>query len=171
MTKKGRQTKKVTRSRTPIGIIFVVVFGALVFATGFFLAGRQHFSSVDYGMRNSKLRKQIEDLETEKRRLIVAREITMSPNELRKAAKKLGLLAEPSAEPQLAAAIQPSTKPAESQPPAKTAPSNPLVVRTASVAETRTPVVPTVLKQPKPERTVKQIDTMATQVKRTMAAE
>ena len=63
----------------------------LLTATGFFLAGRQHFSWMDYGMKNSRLRKQIDDLQAEKRRLLLAREISLSPAEIKKAAKKVGL--------------------------------------------------------------------------------
>lgn len=62
-----------------------------VLVVGFFFAARQHFSSIDFGIKNSKLRKQIEDLEADKRRLILAKEIALSPAEIKKAAKKIGL--------------------------------------------------------------------------------
>jgi hypothetical protein len=42
-------------------------------------------------MKNSRLRKQIDDLQAEKRRLLLAREISLSPMEIKKAAKKAGL--------------------------------------------------------------------------------
>lgn len=58
---------------------------------GFFFAARQHFSSIDYGIKNSRLRKQIDELEAEKRRLILQKEIALSPAEIKKAAKKIGL--------------------------------------------------------------------------------
>jgi hypothetical protein len=67
------------------------VFGALL-VSGFFLAGQKHFASMDYGMKNSRLKKQIEALEAEKRRLILAREVSLSPAEIKRAAKKTGLL-------------------------------------------------------------------------------
>ena len=180
MKKKGRQTKRASQGRAPIATIFMLVLCALLFASGFFLAGRQHFSSVDYGMKNSKLKKQIADLETEKRRLILAREISLSPNELRKAAKKAGLLAEPSSETQAPSAVQASVKTTESQSPSKAAPSNPLVVKTASVAELHPTAAPAMLKSTKTdrptvkadrERTVKPADAVAAQIKRTAAAE
>lgn len=63
----------------------------VIVISGFFLAARQHFASIDYGIRNSRLRKQLDDLEAEKRRLMVAREISLSPSEIKKAAKKYGL--------------------------------------------------------------------------------
>jgi hypothetical protein len=61
---------------------------ATVLACGFFFAARQHFSSMDFGMKNSHLRKQIDNLESEKRRLLLAREVSLSPAELKKAAIK-----------------------------------------------------------------------------------
>ena len=59
-------------------------------ATGFFLAARQHFATMEFGLRNSKLRKQVEDLEAERRRLILAKEVSLSPMELKQTAAKLG---------------------------------------------------------------------------------
>jgi len=59
-----------------------------VLVAGFFFAARQHFSSMEFGLQNSKLRRQVDQLESEKRRLLVSREISMSPGELRKAAKR-----------------------------------------------------------------------------------
>ena len=58
---------------------------------GFFFAARSHFSSINFGINNSKLRKQIEELEADKRRLILSKEIALSPAEIKKAAKKIGL--------------------------------------------------------------------------------
>lgn len=63
----------------------------LVLVVGFFFAARSHFASIDFGIKNSKLRKQIEELEADKRRLILSKEIALSPGEIKKAAKKLGL--------------------------------------------------------------------------------
>src|SRR5687768_8853796 len=77
----------VTRGRTYALMIVCV----LTLVAGFFFAGRQHFSSMDYGIKNSRLRKQIDALEAEKRRLLLAREISLSPNEIKKAARKSGL--------------------------------------------------------------------------------
>lgn len=58
---------------------------------GFFFAARSHFSSINFGIKNSKLRQQIEELEADKRRLILSKEIALSPAEIKKAAKKIGL--------------------------------------------------------------------------------
>lgn len=63
---------------------FVAIVG------GFFLAARNHFSSVTYGFANAELRKELENLEAEKRRLILSREVALSPAEIGKAARKLG---------------------------------------------------------------------------------
>ena len=69
--------------------LLTLVCGA-VLVSGFFLAARQHFSAIDFGIKNSKLRQQIENLESEKRRFLLAKEIAMSPLEIKKAAQKLG---------------------------------------------------------------------------------
>src|SRR5215470_3972866 len=61
-----------------------------ILVAGFFFAARQHFSTMDYGIKNSRLRKQVDELEAEKRRLLLNKEISLSPAELMKAAKKLG---------------------------------------------------------------------------------
>ncbi len=72
--------------------LYFLMFACLVIlVSGFFLAARQHFSSIDYGIRNSRLRKQLDDLEAEKRRLMVSREIAFSPGEIKKAAMKYGM--------------------------------------------------------------------------------
>ena len=59
-------------------------------ATGLFYAARQHFSTIDLGLKNSKLRKQIDDLESERRRLVLAKEVSLSPSELTRNAHSLG---------------------------------------------------------------------------------
>jgi len=66
-----------------------LICGTMLVA-GFFFAARQHFSTMDYGIKNSRLRKQIDELEAEKRRLLLNKEIALSPPELMKAARKLG---------------------------------------------------------------------------------
>ena len=71
--------------------ILLVLLCACVVATGFFFAARQHFTSMDYGIKNSKLREQLRNLEAEKRRLLLVREVASSPLALRKAARGLGL--------------------------------------------------------------------------------
>lgn len=65
--------------------------GAIV-VSGFFLAATQHFSFWDFSIKNSRLRRQIDELQAEKRRLLVAREVSLSPAEIKKAAEKAALL-------------------------------------------------------------------------------
>jgi hypothetical protein len=116
--------------------VFVVtlICGALVGA-GFFLAGRQHFSSMDFSIKNSRLRKQIDDLESEKRRLLLAREVAQSPAEIKKAAKKAGLNDAAAIVADIAKiALAAKPKPAASvMPPTK----SPGVVKTAEVSAVR----------------------------------
>ncbi|HUR98514.1 MAG TPA: hypothetical protein VMZ26_10665 [Pyrinomonadaceae bacterium] len=71
--------------------MLLVIVCACVVAAGFFFAARQHFTSMDYGIKNSRLREQLQDLQTEKRRLLLAREVASSPIGIRKAATAIGL--------------------------------------------------------------------------------
>ena len=71
--------------------ILLVIVCTCVVATGFFFAASQHFTSMDFGIKNSKLREQLRNLEAEKRRLLLAREVASSPVAIRKAARGLGL--------------------------------------------------------------------------------
>ncbi|MEP7149805.1 MAG: hypothetical protein ABI857_13075 [Acidobacteriota bacterium] len=88
-----------TRSRTAAiparelswSFMLLVVICAGVVAAGFFFAARQHFTSMDFGIKNSNLREQLQNLETEKRRLILAREVALSPMAIRKAADAIGM--------------------------------------------------------------------------------
>lgn len=112
-------------------LMFVCV---LVVVSGLFFAARQHFSSVDYSMRNSKLRKQLDDLESEKRRLLLAREVSLSPAEIKKTARKLGI--DNAAAAQVASATR-TAKPATPELASAKAVDGPqYVVRTAYVEST-----------------------------------
>jgi hypothetical protein len=72
------------------GYFVLTVVCACLLAAGFFLAARQHFNTMEFGFKNGKLRKQVEDLQTEKRRLMLAREVALSPAEIKRSAKSLG---------------------------------------------------------------------------------
>ncbi|MBA3351781.1 MAG: hypothetical protein H0U23_05045 [Blastocatellia bacterium] len=85
-----RKTAAATRE-LPWTFVLLVIVCACVVGTGFFFAARQHFNSIDYGIKNSKLRDQLQNLEAEKRRLLLAREVALSPVSMRKAARGLGL--------------------------------------------------------------------------------
>ena len=67
----------------------------VVLVAGFFFAARQHFSSMEYGLQNSRLRRQLDELQSEKRKLLVSREVSMSPIELRKAVRRIGFMDSP----------------------------------------------------------------------------
>lgn len=87
---KKPQHKTRGRDAIPWKYCLLTLGCGTILVVGFFLAARQHFSSIDFGIKNSKLRKQIEILEAEKRRFILAKEIALSPGEIKKAAQKLG---------------------------------------------------------------------------------
>jgi len=90
---KKKSNDKINREKDPIPwryCLMTLVCGVFLVG-GFFFAARSHFASIDFGIRNSTLKKQLEDLESEKRRLTFLKEIAISPAEIKKAAKKLGL--------------------------------------------------------------------------------
>jgi hypothetical protein len=129
MKKKNAQANAdaATRVRTYL----LIAMCMLLFVAGLFFAGRQHFSSMDYGMKNSRLRKQIDELEAEKRRLLLAREVSMSPAEIKRAAKRVGLFGEETDDKAIAQ-IASVTK--EKVEPKVNEPSNALITKTVAVA-------------------------------------
>lgn len=88
---KSKKTK-VRREREPISWKYVLLtaFCGLMLVVGFFGAARQHFASINYGIKNSKLKKEVEELKSEQRRLQLSKEVALSPQEIKKSAKKLG---------------------------------------------------------------------------------
>ena len=75
----------------PLKYSLLTVLCGSILVVGFFFAARQHFASIDYGIKNSKLRKQLDELRAEKRRLLLAKEVSLSPAQIQKAAQRLGL--------------------------------------------------------------------------------
>lgn len=120
-------------------ILLIIVCTGVV-AAGFFFAASQHFTSMDYGIKNSKLREQLRNLEAEKRRLLLAREVASSPLAIRKAARGLGLQ-QSSGE---MAAIPVSNKPASQKPATVTA----VQTKTSDAKPETQKVVRTVLTAP-----------------------
>ena len=88
----NKSVQKVKHERDPIPwrYCLLTLICGLFLVVGFFFAARQHFAAIDFGIKNSKLRKQLDDLEDEKRRLLLAKEFAVSPTEIIKAAKKIG---------------------------------------------------------------------------------
>jgi hypothetical protein len=129
MTTNIRNNRQAPTPRRHFAMTTLIISCVVMVTAGFFVAARQHFSSMDYGMKNSRMRKQVDQLEAEKRRLLLAREISLSPAEIKKAVKKIGL-GEPASEkvtPALASAARPGA----------TAPVKSLVEKTASVQPIR----------------------------------
>jgi hypothetical protein len=121
----------------------------VVLVTGFFFAARQHFSTIDYGIKNSRLRRQLDELQSERRRLVLAREVSLTPGEIRKAARRVGYVDTP---------LQRS-EPAN----AGTSGAQKAVIKTVEGStrkpgQQQTKVLPTVISQPviKPEKNDKQ---------------
>lgn len=85
-----KRRSRVQRERDPIPwkyCILTLVCG-LIFVAGFFMAARFHFSSIEYGFKNSKLRKELDRIDNEKRRLVLQREMALSS--ISKTAEKIG---------------------------------------------------------------------------------
>ena len=78
------------RNSTAFLYVLLTIACAAFLATGFFFAARQHFAAMDLGMKNSTLRKQIEEMEAQKRQLVLAREIVRSPAEMKRIAANKG---------------------------------------------------------------------------------
>lgn len=70
--------------------IVITLFAAAILAVGFFYAAKQHFSAMELSFRNSSMRQQIAELESERRRLTLEREIARSPAEIKRTARRLG---------------------------------------------------------------------------------
>jgi hypothetical protein len=93
--------------------------GALL-AGGFIYAAQQHFIAVDYGYKNEELRREQRRLLEEQRRLLLTREQAVTPDQLERAARTLGL--KPVSPAQLAAP-RPDQASATHPGPALTAPT------------------------------------------------
>lgn len=84
------RTHSMEKSDISWSYVLLTIFCVATVAAGFFFAALQHFATIDLGFKNSKLRKQVDDLNSEKRRLLLAKEIALSPSEITKTAKSLG---------------------------------------------------------------------------------
>ena len=81
-----------TQETAPLWVYVLVTIACISFlAIGFFFAARQHFMAMELSIKNSKLRRQVEDMEGENRRLVLAREIVRSPSEVKRIAARRGL--------------------------------------------------------------------------------
>ena len=107
------------RNASMLPYVLLTIACAAFLATGFFFAARQHFAAMDLGMKNSTLRKQVEEMEAQKRQLVLAREIVRSPAEMKRIASNKGFRQRDT----LAVAIAASTPSSE----------RPLVERTSAV--------------------------------------
>ena len=115
--------------------VLLVILCACFVAAGFFFAARQHFTAMEYSMKNSKLREQIRSLETEKRRLELAREVAVSPTAIRKAARCL-CMSETADMARVLASAKPEQDKIQATKIADTKSPQPKVASTASVVRT-----------------------------------
>ena len=111
VTRVHRNNEVAVRSSFQWRLLFLTIICFAIVAAGFFYAARQHFATMEFGLKNSKLRKQVEDLEAERRRLILAKEVSLSPVEMKRLAQDIGLRELAAAPPTAAAikAVEPQT--------------------------------------------------------------
>ncbi|HYE66441.1 MAG TPA: hypothetical protein VD966_12715 [Pyrinomonadaceae bacterium] len=69
----------------------LLLFCGLVLAGGFVFAAGQHFAAVRYGYQSEELRRERTRLLEEQRRLLLEREQAMSPANLERAARGIGM--------------------------------------------------------------------------------
>lgn len=151
---KANQEKSAKSDSRRWATYSLVLVCCLTLASGFFFAARQHFSSIDYGMKNSRLRKQVDELEAEKRRLILAREVSLSPGEIKKAAKKAGMMEAVTSESDVAQLASSTREKAVPTTPA-TATARSMVIKTAAVSAVPPTVTATYQKPAKVAKVVK----------------
>jgi len=99
------------RNTSTLLYVLLTIACAAFLATGFFFAARQHFAAMDLGMKNSTLRKQIEEMEGQKRQLVLAREIVRSPAEMKRIASNKGFRQLEAGVMAVAASTTPSASP------------------------------------------------------------
>lgn len=89
----NQRNSKVRRERDmgALSRLALLLFCALVLASGFIFAARQHFAAVQYGYKGETLRKERERLLEEQQRLLLEREQASAPVRLESAARKFGL--------------------------------------------------------------------------------
>lgn len=103
---------------------------------------------MDFGMRNSRLRRQVDELDAEKRRLLLAREVALSPAEIKKAARKTGLLV-PSGTAGETAQVASTTK--EKALPNVAAETKSMIIKTAAVSPVPPTAVAAIAKKDRPK--------------------
>ncbi len=99
------------RTNSTVLYVLLTIACAAFLATGFFFAARQHFAAMDLGMKNSTLRKQIEEMEGQKRQLVLAREMVRSPAEMKRTASNKGFRQREAAVMAVAASANTSASP------------------------------------------------------------
>ena len=89
-----QRNARVQRERNirALSRLALLLFSALVLASGFVFAARQHFAAVHFGYESESLRGELKRLLEEKQRLLLAKEQASTPARLESAARQLGLM-------------------------------------------------------------------------------
>ncbi len=88
--KRNTTARTAARGTISAQTVILLLLGACIVTAGFFLAALQHFNSIDLGIKNSALRRKLEDLDAENRRLLLMKEVALSPAEIKRSARRLG---------------------------------------------------------------------------------
>lgn len=118
----------------PLKFTLVAVVSGALLVGGFLFAAKTHFAAITYCIGNSELKKELSELEAEKRRLLLSKEMALAPAEIKKFARKLGLVDITAIN--IAASESPATRAAQTP--------GPLVVKTADSKPVETPKMSTV---------------------------
>ena len=125
------------RESLPLKFTLATLVAGAVLVAGFLLAAKNHFASIDYCIKNSELKKELSELEAEKRRLMLARETVLAPGEIKKAARRLGLVEAPAMNIESIEPPVPSKQPTENPLIRRTVDSKPVKEVKNVVAESR----------------------------------
>ncbi|QYO65919.1 hypothetical protein [Leptolyngbya sp. 7M] len=87
---RNRTAGQIETSSFPWGLLLLAIAGAAIISTGLFFAATRHFASMQLGIANAKLRSQLQELNDEKRRLELERELALSPAVIKRTARSLG---------------------------------------------------------------------------------
>lgn len=88
--KLNSQVPRELDSRLWWNCVFGLILGVML-VVGFAYAAQQHFAAHERGKRNVELQRVIEHLRAERQQLLAAREAALSPQQLKKLARKIGM--------------------------------------------------------------------------------
>jgi cell division protein FtsL len=107
-TKQRNFTVHRERDTRMFSRLLILFLCGAVLSGGFLFAASRHFKAINYGYKNEQLRKEHERLLEEQRRLMAERETAVSPVNLERAARQIGM--KPASAQQINSATQVATE-------------------------------------------------------------